>query len=129
MEKGLELFIQVEPDQPDQFMAIKPWKGAIKAPSNPPPVIESQPDLTYEIEFVHGYLSKISVQNLHYNPKKQPVYMTAALGVILDPQSRTQKIFGGGEKLYAPVTKKRSPSRSSLSRRSNSGISRAKVNE
>jgi hypothetical protein len=25
------------------------------------------------------------------------VYMTAALGVVLDPVNRTQKFFGGGE--------------------------------
>jgi len=41
VEKGLELFILPEPDMPDHFMAVKPWKGAIKAPSNPPEVNES----------------------------------------------------------------------------------------
>jgi hypothetical protein len=61
IEKNLDLFIMPEPDMPDQFMAVKPWKGAIKAPSNPPAVNESQPEVTYEIEFVHGYKSDVAV--------------------------------------------------------------------
>lgn len=60
-DKNLHLFILPEPDMPDQFMAVKPWKGAIKAPSNPPQVNESQPDVSYEIEFAHGYKSDVAV--------------------------------------------------------------------
>ena len=64
---NLEMFILPEPDMPDQFMSIKPWKGAIKAPSNPPKIVESEPEETYEIEFVHGYKSDVAIQNLYYN--------------------------------------------------------------
>ena len=60
-DKNLHLFILQEHDMPDQFMAVKPWKGAIKAPSNPPKVNESPPDESYEIEFVHGYKSDVAV--------------------------------------------------------------------
>jgi hypothetical protein len=36
-------------------------------------------------------------QNLFYNAKRRPVYMTAAMGIIFDPGQRRQIIFGGGE--------------------------------
>jgi hypothetical protein len=81
----------------DEFMAICPWKGAIKEP-NPLPVINpSKPDFSYTIDFVYGYRTDDTRMNCFYNNKKKPVYMTAALGIILDPKTRTQKYFGGGE--------------------------------
>jgi len=49
------------------------------------------------VDFVHGYKSDQVRQNLFFNPQGFPVYMTAALGVILDPAERRQVIFGGGE--------------------------------
>lgn len=36
-------------------MAVKPWIGAIVEPTNHPPVNKSQPDETYELEYVYGY--------------------------------------------------------------------------
>jgi hypothetical protein len=36
-------------------MAVKPWIGAIVEPTNHPPVDKSQPDETYELEYVYGY--------------------------------------------------------------------------
>ena len=33
----------------------------------------------------------------HYNSKGQPVFMTAALGIILDQETNTMKVFGGSE--------------------------------
>ena len=90
-------FAESEPEEGDQFMSCKPWLGAIKQPE-PVPLINKQPPAqSYEIEFVHGYKSNITRQNLYYNNNKQAVYMTAALGVILDTDTREQKIFGGGE--------------------------------
>lgn len=82
----------------DQFMAVKPWLGAIKKPQiEPLDEIAACPDEQYEIDFVHGYKSDVVRQNLFYSRSGKPVYMTAALGIILDPVARTQRIFGGGE--------------------------------
>lgn len=81
----------------DQFMACKPWIGAIKEPDVVPVINESKPDETYEIDFVHGFKSNLTRQNLYYNTNQQCVYMTAALGIVLDTENRTQQIFGGGE--------------------------------
>jgi hypothetical protein len=78
-------------------MAVKPWIGAVKEPNNHPEVDESQPDKTLQLEYVYGYRCQDSRQNVFYNPDGNPVYMTAALGVILDKGSNTQTFFGGGE--------------------------------
>jgi hypothetical protein len=32
-----------------------------------------------------------------YNARGQPVFMVAALGLILDPETNTMKVFGGSE--------------------------------
>ena len=112
LANDLDLFIVEEPDVPDQFMSIKPWKGAICAPTVEPHIDTSPPDVSYEIDFVHGYKSDVAIQNLYYNNKKEPIYMTAALGVILDTKNRTQKIFGGGEKGHGPALKENSLNRS-----------------
>lgn len=39
----------------EQFMAVKPWIGAIKEPEPCPEVIKDAPDVTYCIEHVYGY--------------------------------------------------------------------------
>lgn len=55
------------PEFGDQFMACKPWLGAIKEPDVMPVVNEAIPDERFEIDFVHGYKSDLTRQNLHYN--------------------------------------------------------------
>ena len=84
-----EFFVE-EPEVGDQFMACKPWLGAIKAPDVVPAINESMPDEVFEIDFVHGYKSNLTRQNLYYNQNQQCVYMTAALGIVLDTDTRMQ---------------------------------------
>jgi WD40 repeat protein len=55
------------------------------------------PDEEYEVEYVYGYRTFDARQNLRYNSKGQPVFMTAALGIILDQETNTMKVFGGSE--------------------------------
>ena len=78
-------------------MAVKPWIGAIREPDDHPPVDKSKPDTTYALEYVYGYRCQDSRQNVYYNKDGNIVYMTAAVGVILDKASNTQTFFGGGE--------------------------------
>jgi microtubule-associated protein-like 6 len=59
--------------------------------------VPEAPEEEFEIEYVYGYRTFDSRQNLRYNAKGQPVFMVAALGVILDPETNIQKIFGGKE--------------------------------
>ena len=90
-------FFEVEEATGEQFMSVRPWIGQIEEPDNHNEVNNEQPDVTYELEYVYGYRCADSRQNVYFNTNDQPVYMTAALGVVLDPASNTQKFFGGGE--------------------------------
>ncbi len=53
--EGAGLFEEVDAGTGDQFMAVKPWIGAIKEPSSHPPVNPSPPDARYNLEYVYGY--------------------------------------------------------------------------
>jgi WD40 repeat protein len=81
----------------EQFMAVRPYLGAIVEPANHPPNNPNPPDTHYALEYVYGYRCADSRQNVFFNSNGQAVYMTAALGIILDINSNTQKFFGGGE--------------------------------
>jgi hypothetical protein len=94
--EGEGLFEQVDAGAGDEFMAVKPWIGAVKEPSSHPPPNPSPPDARYSLEYVYGYRCEDSRQNVYINSNGEAVYMTAALGVILEPNSNTQKYFGGG---------------------------------
>lgn len=82
------------------FMAVKPWKGAVKEPSDHPDEDPSPPDEEYKLEYVFGYRTENSRNNLYYNADGNVVYMTAALGVILNTEDNTQAFFGGNEVEY-----------------------------
>lgn len=82
----------------DQTMSVKPWLSSIREPTVEPKAINhNAPDESYEIDFVHGYKSDSIRQNLFYNNQGHAVYMTAALGIVLNIGDRKQKYFGGGE--------------------------------
>ena len=91
-EEDVELDVQ-------EFLAVKPWLGAIKMPDKYEGVDinKSKPEGTYALEYVYGYRCQDSRQNVYYNADGNIVYMTASLGVILDKASNTQTFFGGGE--------------------------------
>lgn len=78
-------------------MAVRPWIGQIIEPDEHNPVNNDKPATQYELEYVYGYRCADSKQNVYWNCQNQAVYMTAALGVVLDIGSNTQKFFGGGE--------------------------------
>lgn len=73
-----------EAKEGDQFMAVKPWIGAVKEPDNHPPVNKDQPDEQYALEYAYGYRCEDSRQNVYFNPNGNITYMTACLGVILN---------------------------------------------
>lgn len=85
----------------DEFTAVKPWIGAIKAPtarvrSNPDP-----PSAVLDLEWVHGYSAQCSRNSLRYcqttsaasTGKGDIVYPAAALGVVYDPATRKQRFL------------------------------------
>jgi microtubule-associated protein-like 6 len=78
-----------EPSGGDEFMSVKPWLGAIKAPStygsepdsnlfNPRP-----PKYELQLEWVHGYSGHTTRGNLHYLDGGRVVFPAAALGVVM----------------------------------------------
>ena len=75
---------EVEEATGEQFMSVRPWIGQIAEPASHNDVCNDKPDETYALEYVYGYRSADSRQNVHYNSNGNAVYMTAALGVILD---------------------------------------------
>jgi microtubule-associated protein-like 6 len=78
-------------------MAVRPWIGQIEEPDEHNPVNNDKPGVSYELEYVYGYRCADSKQNVYWNCNMEAVYMTAALGVVLNTDSNTQKFFGGGE--------------------------------
>ncbi len=70
-------------------MAVKPWLGAIKAPSN---FIQSQinpnkqPNIDIQLEYVYGIRCKDKRNNLFWF-KDTLFYYAAALGIRLDFES------------------------------------------
>lgn len=69
-------------------MAVKPWIGALVAPSEPPEVVMEAPTQNLQLEYVNGYRCEDSRQNVFWtNSGSRIVYMTAAIGVVLDVDS------------------------------------------
>jgi HELP motif len=77
------LFEEVD-ESSEQFMAVRPWLGQIAEPDNHNVPNPSAPDVQYKLEYVYGYRSADTRQNVKYNSNKNIVYMTAALGVVLN---------------------------------------------
>ncbi|TYZ57872.1 hypothetical protein PybrP1_010272 [[Pythium] brassicae (nom. inval.)] len=75
----------------DEFLAVKPWLGAIVPPSNAPAPNPRAPDLSLALDWVYGYQTELSRQNLVYNDRDEIVYHTAAVGVIYDPVAHLQR--------------------------------------
>lgn len=79
-----EFFEVEEAGEGEQFMAVKPWIGAIMEPDNHPQPNPSPPDVRYKVDYVYGYRSHDTRQNVYFNQNGQAIFMSAALGVILD---------------------------------------------
>lgn len=81
-------------DEGDQFMAVKPWLGAIKEPTYAYPKQTGQaPKAKIELEHVHGYRTKDCRQNLYYVDKKTVLYHAAAVLIYHSLEKNTQTLF------------------------------------
>ena len=76
-------------------MAIKPWLGAIKEPTNFKriPNMEKAPKVKLELDHVYGYRAKDCTNNIFYLKCGDILYHAAALGIVLDIAENTQKFF------------------------------------
>lgn len=56
---------------------------------------KEEPEQEWEIEHVYGYRTQDCNQNCRYSADGKVVYMTAALGLVLDQETGAQKFYGG----------------------------------
>lgn len=96
-DREFDFFEGADAGAGDQFMAVRPYEGAIMEPEEHNDESKDAPDVTYNLEHVYGYRCEDSRMNCFYNKNGNAVYFTAALGVILDHGSNSQKFFGGGQ--------------------------------
>lgn len=91
-EIHLEIFHALEEMGGDEFMAIKPWTGAIREPSNWNHVENPlEPDQELQLNFVYGYRAFDTRNNLRYaDDKWEIVYHAAAIGVVYNAKTHTQ---------------------------------------
>lgn len=77
--------------------AMRPYKAAIKEPSSLFPLNQRAPNVHLKLEYIYGYSSLYTRQNLFYtaNPSKI-VYPASAVGVVLDTSTNSQRFFGAG---------------------------------
>lgn len=75
----------------DEFMAIKPWIGAIKQPSySYPKQTPNAPRAQIQLEYVHGYRVKDCRQNLFFNDEKTLIFHAAAVLIYHDTKRNSQ---------------------------------------
>lgn len=96
-DREFDFFEVDDAGQGDQFMAVRPYEGAIMEPDEHNDENKNPPDVCYKLDYVYGYRAEDSRMNCFYNKDGKICYMTAALGVILCQRSNTQKFFGGGQ--------------------------------
>ena len=66
----------------DEFMAVKPWIGAIKAPTNPPPPVPNiSPETDLELKWVNGFNAFSTRNAVHYDSEGALHYSAATLNV------------------------------------------------
>ena len=62
------MFEVEEAGEGEQFMAVKPWLGAIVEPDTHPSPNSDAPDVEFELDYVYGYRCADSRQNLYTHP-------------------------------------------------------------
>lgn len=82
--------LEDDPGEEELLSPNKPYKGALKEPAYRLPHNSSKPEEEYALHYVYGYRCADSRQNVKYTCEGKVVYMTAALGVVLNQESNTQ---------------------------------------
>lgn len=90
-------FLLEQVGEGDQFLAVKPWEGVVKnsVPTGyrPKKGDDDPPDANLELEYIHGYRCHDVRNNLRYSNRGEVVYHTAAVGIVLNQGTNTQKHF------------------------------------
>ena len=67
----------------EEFKAVKPWVGSVVAPTHPPKEDHTAPNADLELEWVYGYRSQGTRNNLRYNDRGDIVYHCDAVNVVM----------------------------------------------
>lgn len=82
------LFEKVAEANGDQFMAVKPWKGAVDhmVPTGwkANRADKEGPDAALELEYIYGYRCHDARNNLRYTEEGKIVYHAAGVGVVMN---------------------------------------------
>jgi len=89
---------QVEEEMaPTEFSACKPWIGVVthSVPSdyNPSSKDTEAPNANLELQWIHGYRTHDTRNNLRYTANGDIVYHSAAVGIVQSKDKREQKFF------------------------------------
>lgn len=78
-------------------MAVKPWIGALVAPTNKPNFVSDVPNKKLSLAFVNGFKIEDSRQNMFWgkNPD-EIIYCAAALGIVMNANTLNQRYMGAG---------------------------------
>lgn len=82
-------------EQGDEFMAVKPWEGAVKPPSNytKPKDQDKAPRVSLTLEHCHGYRARDKRNNIFYVNNDDVCYYAAAVGIVHDVRGNNQRFF------------------------------------
>jgi WD40 repeat protein len=82
-------------EQGDEFMAVRPWEGAVKPPTSytKPRDQDKAPKVTLNLDHCHGYRSKDKRNNIFYVNNDDVCYYAAAVGIVHNVRANTQRFF------------------------------------
>lgn len=80
-------------------MAVKPWIGALVAPTKRPNFVQNAPNKKLLLTFINGFKVEDSRQNMFWGKNKdQIVYCAAAIGISMNVNTLNQRFMGTGNK-------------------------------
>ncbi len=76
---------------PQESMQV--WLESVVEPTNPPQQQKAPPDVTLELQYIHGYRCQDMRNNVRYTAKDDIAFVAATVGVVMDRLSRAQNYF------------------------------------
>jgi len=75
------------------WLAVKPFIGALVAPSDAPANNPAAPDANLEVDWVYGYRGHDCRDNLFFDSKSRAVYPIASFVIAYDKKAHTQQVL------------------------------------
>ena len=96
-EKPEENLFEAKEVTEEQFMATKPWIGALKPPSEVPTIDASPPTTNLTLKFVNGYKVEDARNVVFFGSNSSTIiYPAAAVGIVMDTNTLKQQFMGAG---------------------------------